>query len=72
MLGLLSSHTAQMENPDEVIRNVTEAAGIIPFRHLGLTPQCGFHTDGNSTVTERSQWDKIALLRKIAETIWPE
>ncbi len=72
VLGLLSSKTAQLEDPDDLLRRIDEAARFVDPERLGISPQCGFaSTAGGNPLTEDAQRAKLALLVELAADVWP-
>lgn len=50
---------------------IYEAARILPFDRLCLSPQCGFAScEVSNKLTEDEQWAKLALVREIAQEVW--
>lgn len=71
VLGLVTSKTPDLENPDNIEARIREAAAFVPLNQLCLSPQCGFaSTEEGNVLTEREQWEKINLIKKIAEDVW--
>ncbi|MBV4418870.1 5-methyltetrahydropteroyltriglutamate--homocysteine S-methyltransferase [Clostridium tyrobutyricum] len=71
VLGLISSKTGQLENKEDVIKRIKEATEYIALNRLCLSPQCGFaSTEEGNILTEKQQWDKIDLVKEIAEEVW--
>ena len=50
VLGLISTKTPVLEDPDELARRVEEAAKYVPAENLAISPQCGFASvaEGNA------------------------
>jgi 5-methyltetrahydropteroyltriglutamate--homocysteine methyltransferase len=71
VLGLISSKVAQLENRDDVVKRIHEAAKYFPLENLALSPQCGFAStlDGN-LLTEEEQWAKLHLVVDTARRVW--
>lgn len=71
VLGLVSSKLAQLENADDVVRRIHEAAKYVPLENLALSPQCGFAStlEGN-LLTEEEQWAKLRLVVETARRVW--
>lgn len=73
VLGLITSKDGELEDRKQVINRIKEAAQYIPLDRLSLSPQCGFaSTEEGNILTEEQQWKKIALIKNIAEEVWPE
>ena len=72
VLGLISSKTAQLEDPASVVARVEQAARYHPRAQLALSTQCGFATEleGNQ-VSPCQQQAKLALVAALARQIWP-
>lgn len=71
VLGLISSKVAQLENADEVVKRIHQAAKYVPLENLALSPQCGFAStlEGN-LLTEDEQWAKMRLVVDTARRVW--
>ena len=71
VLGLITSKNGQLEDRDQIISRIKEASQFIPLDRLCLSSQCGFaSTEEGNILTEKQQWEKIRLIRSIAEEIW--
>ncbi len=70
-LGLVSTKTPKLENPDDIRRRVNEAATYVPIENLALTGQCGF---ASVAVGNELTWDdqrrKLDLIVATAHRIW--
>lgn len=54
-----------------VIARIHEAEKYIPLDRLCLSPQCGFAScEIGNKLTELEQWNKLKLIKEIAETVW--
>jgi 5-methyltetrahydropteroyltriglutamate--homocysteine methyltransferase len=73
VLGLVSSKTPALENPDALRRRLDEAAKSVPLERLGLSPQCGFASavSGNP-LTPADQTAKLRLVVETAHSVWGE
>jgi len=71
VLGLISSKRGQLENGDEIVTRIHEAAKYVPLENLTLSPQCGFASvmQGN-LITEEQQWAKMKLVVDTARRVW--
>lgn len=71
VLGLVSTKSSQLEEPDELMRRVDEAAKYFPADNLAISPQCGF-----ASIAEGNQlsWDdqrrKLELVVNTAARLW--
>lgn len=71
VLGLITTKTPALENKEAVIARIHEAAKYIPLHRLYLSPQCGFAScEIGNKLTEEEQWDKLRLVKEIAEEVW--
>ncbi len=71
VLGLITSKFPELEDKETVIARIHEAAEYVPLERLYLSPQCGFSSNeiGNK-LTEKQQWEKLALVKEIAQEVW--
>ncbi len=71
VLGLVSSKIAALEDSDQLLRRIEEAAKFVPMENLALSPQCGFAStmEGN-LLTEEDQWAKLRLVAETARRAW--
>jgi 5-methyltetrahydropteroyltriglutamate--homocysteine methyltransferase len=71
VLGLVSTKSGALENPDILMRNIEKAAAFGGVERLGLSPQCGFasHFDGNP-ITFEQQTRKLELVLETAAKVW--
>lgn len=71
VLGLITSKSGELEDRQTIIERIYEATRYIPLDRLCLSPQCGFaSTEEGNILTEEAQWQKIALIKSIAEEVW--
>jgi methionine synthase II (cobalamin-independent) len=84
VLGVVSTKSPDMEDIDELIARVNAAARIIAQGQgrstaeaietsLGVSPQCGFSSmsaGGGRGVTMDRMWEKLLLVKQLAERIW--
>jgi 5-methyltetrahydropteroyltriglutamate--homocysteine methyltransferase len=75
VLGVMSSKKAELDDKEEVVRRLKEAATFCPrgLDQLCLSHQCGFSStvEGNQ-LTEEQQWAKVRLEVEIAKEVWGE
>lgn len=71
ILGLVSSKTGELENPDDLKRRIDEAGKLVPLDQLGISPQCGFSSTvlGNK-LTIQDQIAKLKLVVQVARDVW--
>lgn len=82
ILGVVTSKHPQLENENEMVERVKQAARCIgkgtgesdadALARCGVSPQCGFasHSSGNA-VTHEDMVAKLKLVRQIADRLWP-
>jgi methionine synthase II (cobalamin-independent) len=71
ILGLVTSKSGALENPDDLKRRIEEAARFVPIDQLGISPQCGFSSTvlGNK-LTIDDQVAKLKLVVQVAREVW--
>jgi 5-methyltetrahydropteroyltriglutamate--homocysteine methyltransferase len=71
VLGLVSSKLPALEQKQDLLRRIDEAAQVIPLDQLALSPQCGFAStmEGN-LLSEEDQWAKLRLVVGVAREVW--
>jgi 5-methyltetrahydropteroyltriglutamate--homocysteine methyltransferase len=71
VMGLVSSKVPRLEDEDEIVARLEEAAGFLDMNQLALSPQCGFASvwHGNE-ITEDVQWRKLELVASVADRVW--
>lgn len=71
VLGLITTKSPKLEDKETVIARINEAAKYIPLERLCLSPQCGFAScEIGNKLTEEEQWEKLKLVKEIAEEVW--
>lgn len=73
VLGLISSKKPQLEDRDDILRRIDEAAKIVPVEQLALSTQCGFQgaadRDGRHMHIDEER-RKLELVVDVARTVW--
>jgi 5-methyltetrahydropteroyltriglutamate--homocysteine methyltransferase len=71
VLGLVTTKTGRLEDPDLLKRRIDEAAKFIPLDQLCLSGQCGFSStvEGN-LLTRDDQAAKLRLIVNVAQDVW--
>jgi len=72
VMGIVSTKTPALEEEDDLVRKMEEAAGLAGgMERLAISPQCGFASVmvGNE-IDEDTQWRKLELVALVAERIW--
>lgn len=73
VLGLVTTKHGQLEDISDIKNRINEASKFIPLDQICLSPQCGFaSTHEGNHLTEAEQWEKIELVKTIAEAIWQD
>jgi methionine synthase II (cobalamin-independent) len=71
VLGLVTTKTAVVEDADDLVRRIEEAARYVPVERLALSPQCGFASDiAGNLLSADAQWRKLELVREVARRVW--
>ena len=71
VLGLVTSKSGTLEDPDAVKKRIDEATAYVPLEQLALRPQCGFaSTEEGTILTEAEQWAKVRNIVGIAADVW--
>ena len=71
VMGLISTKTPIIEDEDDLLRKMEEAASIVGGMDLlAISPQCGFASTmvGNDT-DEDAQWRKLEIVGRIADRL---
>jgi 5-methyltetrahydropteroyltriglutamate--homocysteine methyltransferase len=73
ILGLVTTKSGALEDPDDLKRRIDEAAKLVPLDQLGISPQCGFSSTvlGNK-LTIDDQIAKLKLIVRVAKDVWGE
>lgn len=71
VLGLITTKKPELEDKQQIIARIREAAKYIPLERLSLSPQCGFASCAiGNKLTPEEQWAKLRLVREIVEEVW--
>ena len=71
VLGLITTKSPRLEDKAAVISRIHEAEKYIPLDRLCLSPQCGFAScEIGNKLTDLEQWNKLKLVKEIAEDVW--
>ena len=71
VLGLITTKSPRLEDKAVVIARIHEAEKYIPLNRLCLSPQCGFAScEIGNKLTDLEQWNKLKLVKEIAEEVW--
>ncbi|MEZ5824807.1 MAG: 5-methyltetrahydropteroyltriglutamate--homocysteine S-methyltransferase [Geminicoccaceae bacterium] len=71
VLGLVTSKSGTLEARDDIRRRIEEATAFADVDQLCLSPQCGFaSTEEGNILAEEEQWQKLAMIVELADTIW--
>ncbi|GAA1688635.1 cobalamin-independent methionine synthase II family protein [Microbacterium sediminicola] len=71
VLGLVTSKSGELEDPELLKARIAEAATFAPLDQLALSPQCGFaSTEEGNVLTEDEQWAKVRLVVDTAADVW--
>lgn len=71
ILGLITTKTEALEDREAIIKRIHAAAEHLPLNQLALSPQCGFSsTEEGNRIDPQIQWNKLALVKSIADEVW--
>lgn len=71
VLGLVTSKFGELEDKEVIKSRIREAAKIIPFEQICLSPQCGFaSTHHGNELTEEQQWEKLRFIVELSKELW--
>jgi 5-methyltetrahydropteroyltriglutamate--homocysteine methyltransferase len=72
VLGLVTTKTGRRETVEELETRIHQAARVVPFERLALSPQCGFATSilGNA-LSVADQQAKLHTIATTAARLWP-
>lgn len=71
VLGLVTTKSSVLESKKAIIERIHEAEKYVPLDRLYLSPQCGFAScEIGNKLTEEQQWEKLKLVKEIAEEVW--
>ncbi|ETI21574.1 hypothetical protein G647_07921 [Cladophialophora carrionii CBS 160.54] len=87
VLGVVTTKSAEMEDLAALKDRVYQAAEVIAQGqgegrtredalrdNLAVSPQCGFasdHSEGGVGMTRDTMWEKLELVKRLADEIWP-
>jgi 5-methyltetrahydropteroyltriglutamate--homocysteine methyltransferase len=71
VLGLVTTKSADLETPEDLVRRIEEANRFVPLERLALSPQCGFATSilGNALSMDDER-RKLDLICEVARRVW--
>jgi methionine synthase II (cobalamin-independent) len=72
VMGIVSSKVRRLEEEDELVRRMEQAASIVgDLDRLAISPQCGFASVmvGNE-IDEDAQWRRLELVGRVADRLW--
>ena len=71
VLGLLTTKTGALEDPDLLKRRIEEASRHVPLERLALSPQCGFASGiAGNLISQDEQWRKLERVLEVARDVW--
>jgi len=71
VLGLVTTKSTDIEQPDFLRRRLDEAAKYLPVDQMAISPQCGFSSDIELIqLPEDVQWRKFESLMETANKVW--
>ncbi len=71
VLGLVTTKSPTLENPDDLAARIEEAGRFVPLERLAISPQCGFASvAGGNLLTEEDERRKLQLVVDTARRVW--
>jgi 5-methyltetrahydropteroyltriglutamate--homocysteine methyltransferase len=71
VLGLITTKVPQLEDRDDLLRRIDEAARYVPLEQLALSPQCGFASGSlGNLITVDDERRKLDLVVSVARQVW--
>jgi 5-methyltetrahydropteroyltriglutamate--homocysteine methyltransferase len=70
VLGLVTTKSEDIEQPDALKRRIDEAAHYLPLENLALSPQCGFGGYRKVAIEDDLQWRKFEVILETARSVW--
>jgi 5-methyltetrahydropteroyltriglutamate--homocysteine methyltransferase len=72
VLGLISTKTPVLEDVEELVARIDEAAKIVDIDNLAVSPQCGFASvaRGGNKLTADEEFNKLRLVADTAIAAW--
>jgi 5-methyltetrahydropteroyltriglutamate--homocysteine methyltransferase len=71
VLGLVTAKVPRLENRDDLLRRIDEAARYVPLEQLALSPQCGFASGSlGNLITVDDERRKLDLVVSVAGQVW--
>jgi 5-methyltetrahydropteroyltriglutamate--homocysteine methyltransferase len=71
VLGLVTTKVPRLENRDDLLRRIEEAARFVPLEQLALSPQCGFASGSlGNLITVDDERRKLDLVVSVASQVW--
>jgi 5-methyltetrahydropteroyltriglutamate--homocysteine methyltransferase len=71
VLGLITTKVGELENQDDLMRRIDEAARYVPIENLALSPQCGFASvEQGNLLSWDEQRRKLELVADTARKVW--
>ncbi len=71
VLGLITTKKPDLESKEDIKNKIMDAAQYVPLENLYLSTQCGFaSTEEGNVLTFEEQWNKLRLIKEIAEEVW--
>lgn len=71
VLGLVTTKRPELEDREMIKSRIQKASEYLPLDRLCLSPQCGFAScEVGNKLTEEEQWDKLRLVKSIADEVW--
>jgi 5-methyltetrahydropteroyltriglutamate--homocysteine methyltransferase len=71
VLGLVTTKRPDLEDADELVARIEEAARYFPKDQLALSPQCGFASEvAGNPIDEGDQRAKLRRIHEVVQRVW--
>ena len=71
VLGLVTTKVPDLEDPDDLVRRIGEAAAYVPLENLAVSPQCGFASGSlGNLISVDDERRKLDLVVRTAQRVW--
>ena len=71
VLGLVTTKVPDLEDPDDLVRRIDEAAAYVPLENLAISPQCGFASGSlGNLIGVDDERRKLDLVASTARRVW--
>jgi 5-methyltetrahydropteroyltriglutamate--homocysteine methyltransferase len=70
-LGMVNVVNPELENEEQLVRNLKEISQYVPLSNLAICPNCGFSgASANAFMSEADEQKKLELIVRVADKVW--